>query len=1382
MEHWRVNRAGLINFWYYDEAEFQFEDGRMLLRGANGSGKSVTMQSLIPLLFDGNKSPERIDPFGSRARRMESYLLSEGLEAEERTGYLYLEFAKPEAGRFLTIGMGMRARKNMPLHTWYFIVRDNSRIGKNLDFQLYRDIGEKIPLTERELRNKLGELNSVYALQKEYKAAVNEVLFGFQDLTDFDELIELLIQIRSPKLSKEFKPTTMYEIMQNSLITLSDDDLRPMSEAIEYMDEIKLKVEALEESKRALSRISAAYDRYNTHFLALKARNYIKEAMALEESESSLAKVIDDLEIYRENHRVKGEEKTNLEMELEGLKAEQDSLASHDIRRLMSEKLTGEQEKAVLEDQLKIKDSRNNRDQDMLRELDGRIRENRIDLELLQQEIGKHLKDMEEASIESAFDDEHGFFQDDYLKSEGGFSFAFLDSQMKKYTERLKKGEALLSEYERLNKEYQEIQNQVDSLKQAKDKSERALKERERLMYEIQAEFAENLQAWEKQNKHIKADNSLMEVATGRVFLYNNPYGFHDIKQPVAEAYSRRLAENEYERVHTVEKLEDAEAFLSQKREEKAELVKAKDAQPARDAKVIKNREGLSLAGIPYMPLYMAFEFDSDCSESLKNTIEEALLDLGILDALVIDPVHREKAIKAADMGAGDKYIFAKPGYFGHDISAYLKAGNDEGLVAREIIEDILRSIWLTPDDARLFITEEGHYGLGIVEGRTSGEYQSKFLGRLARKRYKDELIALLEEEISGAKTLCGQLRQKLQDNAAERKQTEEEWACFPAEDDLKTAFDEQKLAGEEDDRIRRNLALEMEKGEACYQAAKEKSLEIAEGLKRIHLTATSAAYREALDYMGDYSEALNNLRIADNKQGYKIEISASLENQHEDLAMRISEASEEIDRMGRQLRKLLTRLDDISEQLAVSSNVEIIQRMEYVEGRMLEIPKEISRLSELCGNLKAQAGNLEIRKAGEESNVKSRTVKAEIFARIFGAEYELFYVEKHDKETADEAAGYQGAPDSGRLATAKRILKDYGSALEEKKTAGKRAEELQEVFNYQSGVLLEYNMKRIDLFSRLLDWDSYDWEELDLSFEEVLGQTQRMDIRGKFMGKEVRFYQLSGIVDEQIEENRFLLDEQDRRLFEDILINSISRKIRAKIEHSKRWVDMINKLMQGMNTSSSISFSLGWTEKRAQGENQLGTKELVDILRTDQNLLTQTHKNKMMEHFRSKIQESKLRSADQTDQRSFLTIMKEILDYRQWFEFRLFYRKAGVDRKEMTNTAFYTFSGGEKAMAMYVPLFAAVYAKYQGGAPDSPKVVSLDEAFAGVDERNINDMFRLMVELELDFIANSQVLFGDYESVPGLSVYELIRPENLTYVTVIPYKWNGKSRELMAE
>ena len=88
--------------------------------------------------------------------------------------------------------------------------------------------------------------------------------------------------------------------------------------------------------------------------------------------------------------------------------------------------------------------------------------------------------------------------------------------------------------------------------------------------------------------------------------------------------------------------------------------------------------------------------------------------------------------------------------------------------------------------------------------------------------------------------------------------------------------------------------------------------------------------------------------------------------------------------------------------------------------------------------------------------------------------------------------------------------------------------------------------------------------------------------------------------------------------------------------------------------------------------------------------------------------------------------------------------------------------------------------AKYQGGREDAPRLISLDEAFAGVDNRNIRDMFRLMAEFKFDFIINSQVLWGDCDTLDALAIYQLIRPENAKFVTVMPYLWNGHSKELL--
>lgn len=266
---WQIHRIGLLDFWYYDEQEFEFLDGRMLLRGANGSGKSVTMQSFIPLLLDGNMRPERLDPFGSRARKMENYLLEEGDEREERTGYLYMELKRTGSEQYTTIGMGIRARKNKKLDTWYFCVTDGRRVGK--DLFLYKDVQNRITCTRQELRNRLGEGGRILETQGEYVQCVNRLLFGFETLEEYQEMLDLLIQLRTPKLSKDFKPTIINEILSRSLQTLSEDDLRPMSEAIENMDSQKTNLDTLDESIRAAEQIEKSFDQYNQIVLYDKA-------------------------------------------------------------------------------------------------------------------------------------------------------------------------------------------------------------------------------------------------------------------------------------------------------------------------------------------------------------------------------------------------------------------------------------------------------------------------------------------------------------------------------------------------------------------------------------------------------------------------------------------------------------------------------------------------------------------------------------------------------------------------------------------------------------------------------------------------------------------------------------------------------------------------------------------------------------------------------------------------------------------------------------------------------------------------------------------------------------------------------------------------------
>ena len=109
-------------------------------------------------------------------------------------------------------------------------------------------------------------------------------------------------------------------------------------------------------------------------------------------------------------------------------------------------------------------------------------------------------------------------------------------------------------------------------------------------------------------------------------------------------------------------------------------------------------------------------------------------------------------------------------------------------------------------------------------------------------------------------------------------------------------------------------------------------------------------------------------------------------------------------------------------------------------------------------------------------------------------------------------------------------------------------------------------------------------------------------------------------------------------------------------------------------------------------------------------------------------------------------------------------------------------FSGGEKAKTMYIPLFAAVSAKLIDANENALRLVALDEAFAGVDELNIREMFGIMNSLELDYILTSQSLWGDYDVIKVLAIANLIRPKNSQVVGVQRYRWNGKERQIILD
>ena len=124
-ERWKPLRAGLVDMFYYDAEEFWFHDGRLLLRGNNGTGKSKVLALTLPFLLDGELAPHRVEPDGDRQKKMEWNLLLGGRHPHpERLGYTWLEFGRcvgDGSAEFRTIGCGLKAAAGRGIaRHWFF--------------------------------------------------------------------------------------------------------------------------------------------------------------------------------------------------------------------------------------------------------------------------------------------------------------------------------------------------------------------------------------------------------------------------------------------------------------------------------------------------------------------------------------------------------------------------------------------------------------------------------------------------------------------------------------------------------------------------------------------------------------------------------------------------------------------------------------------------------------------------------------------------------------------------------------------------------------------------------------------------------------------------------------------------------------------------------------------------------------------------------------------------------------------------------------------------------------------------------------------------------------------------------------------------------------
>jgi len=254
-------RSGFVNLYRYDREEFHYENGRLLLRGNNGTGKSRVLALQLPFLLDGEVNPQRLEPDADPSKRVEWNLLMD--RYPDRTGYTWIEFGRSEQDggnsskeHYLTLGCGLSAAQGKPgVRQWFFITVQ--RIGTHLE--LVSDSGQV--LGKDRLREKIGSDGQVFETVGAYRRAVNEALFRLDEYR-YASLINLLIQLRCPQLTRRLEEEELSRAISEAMAPVSPAVIKSVAEAFSSFESDRKRLASFKAALAAAERFLTGYRLY----------------------------------------------------------------------------------------------------------------------------------------------------------------------------------------------------------------------------------------------------------------------------------------------------------------------------------------------------------------------------------------------------------------------------------------------------------------------------------------------------------------------------------------------------------------------------------------------------------------------------------------------------------------------------------------------------------------------------------------------------------------------------------------------------------------------------------------------------------------------------------------------------------------------------------------------------------------------------------------------------------------------------------------------------------------------------------------------------------------------------------------------------------------
>ena len=142
---------------------------------------------------------------------------------------------------------------------------------------------------------------------------------------------------------------------------------------------------------------------------------------------------------------------------------------------------------------------------------------------------------------------------------------------------------------------------------------------------------------------------------------------------------------------------------------------------------------------------------------------------------------------------------------------------------------------------------------------------------------------------------------------------------------------------------------------------------------------------------------------------------------------------------------------------------------------------------------------------------------------------------------------------------------------------------------------------------------------------------------------------------------------------------------------------------------------------------------------------------------------------------------LRESLDYRAWHRFtlQLSHPRLGRDGSRPPPSGCSALHR-ERSIALHLPMLASIAAHYadeEGRPSGCPRLILLDELFAGVDAANRAMLFGMFTDWDLDDVFTSDHEWCQYATLSGIAIHHLHPPDGDGPLVSTRFTWDGRRR-----